>query len=124
MSIKNLLKLSVPLFLIHAVEEYLEGLTRVDLFFQWAGRITHLSVFTVYVTEQVLLVALIIWAIYKPKRWLLVIIGFLFVFELTHLTRAISPLNYYPGLITALPLLAIGVLFWRELIKNYKKNNL
>ncbi len=119
MNTKNILKLAIPLFIIHAIEEYSEGLTRVDSFFQWASHVTKLPIDTIYISEQVLLIALIVWAIYTQKRWLLSIIGIIFAFELTHLTRAISPLNYYPGLITALPLLAMGVLFWRELIKNY-----
>lgn len=123
-TIKNILELSVPLFILHAIEEYYTGLTQLDSFFQWASNITGLSVNTIYFGEQVLLIGLLMWTIYQPKKWLLVLIGLIFVFEFIHLTRAIAILNYYPGLITAIPILILGIFFWRELIKNYKRSKL
>ena len=121
--LKNILLLSIPLYIIHAVEEYSTGLLREDHFFQWASNITKVSANTVYVVEQILLLVVLVWAIYKPKPWLLVGVGLLYIYELVHITRAISVMGYYPGLITALFFPVIGYFYWAELLKIRKNKS-
>lgn len=121
--IKNILKISIPLFIIHAVEEYMYGMVQMDPFFQKVSDFTQVPLNIVYFVEQLLLVLVLLWAVYQPRRWLHILIGAIFVFEITHVTRAISIMSYYPGLITGVLLLVLGGIYWKQLFKGYSRNN-
>lgn len=45
--------------------------------------------------------------------------GLIFIVEIHHLLHALLIRNYYPGLITSIPLLVLGYVYWRELIKEF-----
>ncbi len=115
MNIKNILTISIPLFIIHAFEKFIGGLLKIDPVFRWI-EIRGFSVHAFYFFEQCLLIGMIACAIYKPKRLLLLFIGLIFIFELTHIIPAIQQMSYYPGLITAIPLVILGVFYWKALL--------
>ena len=115
MNTKSILKIAVPLFIIHAVEEYSRGLMKLDPFFRWIGS-KGLPVFIFYVGEQILLVTLLVWAIYQPKRWILILAGLLFIFEISHVISAIQVGGYYPGLVTGVMLIILGGFYWKGLL--------
>lgn len=115
MNIKNILTVALPLFIIHAVEEFSTGLLKIDPFFRWVGA-KGFSVTTFYIVEQILLVAILLWAIYKPKRPILILIGFLFIFEITHVVPALQTMSYYPGIVTAIPLVIVGIFYWKTIM--------
>ncbi len=117
--LKNIFLLSLPLFIVHAFEEYSTGLLDLDPLFRWITA-HNLPTVTLYWIEQIALVALLIWAIYRPNRWLVIFIGLFFIFEMTHIIPTLRHMSYYPGLVTALLLLTLGFQYWRELLKAQK----
>ena len=109
----------MPLFIVHALEEYSTGLLGLDPLFNWVTA-HNLPTVTLYWIEQIVLVALLVWAIYWPKRWLVIFIGLLFVFEITHIISALRQMSYYPGLYSGMLLVIVGFFYWKESLKNYK----
>ncbi|MHB8710143.1 MAG: HXXEE domain-containing protein [Minisyncoccota bacterium] len=120
-NIIKFLKLAIPLFIVHAIEEYSTGLLDLDPIFRWVTA-HNLPTITLYWIEQIILVALLVWTTYRPNRWFMIFIGLLFIFEITHIIPALRQMSYYPGLVTAVPLLLLGLLYWRELIKGKEIN--
>ena len=118
MDIGNLLKLAIPLFVVHAIEEYSTGFLGLDPLFRSIAT-HHLPTIAIYVVEQLLLVAILLWAMYQPQRWLLVFIGLLFIFEASHVIPALAQTSYYPGLLTAVLLLLLGFFYWRAVILRF-----
>lgn len=116
-NIKGLLAIAIPVFIVHAIEEYSMGILTSDPFFLWAT-LHGLPTVVLYLLEQVVLVVLLLWALYQPRRWLLVLIGLLFLFEFTHFVSAAQHMSYYPGLVTAIILVVLGLFLWKELLKN------
>ncbi|RJR27211.1 HXXEE domain-containing protein, partial [candidate division WWE3 bacterium] len=53
----------------------------------------------------------------------LTLYGLFFVFELHHFIDAIKALSYYPGVITNIAFEIIGVFYWKELIKDWRRFN-
>ena len=119
MSIKTLLQISIPLYIVHAIEEYSTGILKLDPLFRWVES-SHLPTVILYMVEQVLLVLLLFWAISKPKLWLLIFIGLIFLIEILHIIPALKQMSYYPGLVTAILLLLLAYFYWKELILNFK----
>ncbi len=118
MNINNLLKIAIPLFVVHAIEEYSTGILDLDPLFRWVT--THgLPTAVLYTAEQIVLVALLIWAIYRPMLWLRIFIGLLFILEITHVIPALEQMSYYPGLVTAILLLILGFFYWKNLLKRF-----
>lgn len=52
----------------------------------------------------------------------LTLYGLFFIFELHHLIDAIRTLSYYPGVITNIAFEIVGFFYWKELIRNWRKN--
>ena len=52
----------------------------------------------------------------------LTLFGIFFIFELHHLIDAFRSLSYYPGVITNIIFEVLGVFYWMELLKNWRKN--
>ncbi len=67
-----------------------------------------------------LIIALLVSIGKKGQIVLMTVLGFIYFYELNHLFHAILQGNYYPGLITSLPLPIIGFFFWKELIRNFR----
>ena len=87
----------------------------------WLANIFNVSQTSAYWTLQMLLFAFLLWLLfYQPtnKFWS-VVLGIIFAVELTHLWEALASGSYAPGFWTAIPLVILGVLFWKVLIKNY-----
>lgn len=116
MSITTLLKLSIPLFLVHAVEEYSTGILNLDPLFRWVTA-QGLPTVSLYIAEQFGLVVLLLLAIYYPWFWLRVFIGLLFILEITHIIPALQQMSYYPGLVTGALLVVFGIFYWDRLMR-------
>ncbi len=116
MKITNLLKLAIPLFIVHAIEEYSTGILDLDPLFRWVT-MHDLPTVVLYTAEQIALVALLFWAIYRPMLWLRVFIGLLFILEITHIIPALAQMSYYPGFVTAVLLLVLGFFYWKDFLK-------
>jgi len=129
--LKNLFLLSIPFFIAHGLEEYFNGFYNID----WStklvfGFLNEMSVpqATFLVFQIMLWLALIVFAfLIASEKWRLRLMffpGIIFIVELHHPWSVIQSWSYYPGAIISIPLLIIGFLFWKELLKNYKGQKL
>ena len=127
--LKNIFYISVPVFIAHELEEILNGFYNVD----WSTKIVFgfldgmsLPQATFVVFQIMLWLALIIFAfLITSEKWrlrLMFLPGIIFIVELHHPWSAITSLGYYPGVITSIPLVIIGFLFWKELLSNFKNH--
>jgi|GEM_PF-4964330 len=107
---------AIPLFLLHAWEEYTYQFYLTDPTFDLVSEVFKTSALSIFLTEQVVLTTLLLVALYWQKRTFLILAGLIFVFELTHVYTALRSFSYAVGLITSLPLLVLGVLYWRKLL--------
>ena len=113
--LKTILLISIPLFGLHALEEYIFKFYLLDPSFAWVGNIFNYTPATVFLVEQVLGLFLILLTIYKPRKILLVIIGLIFIVEISHPIIAIFS-HLYAGLLTSIPLIVVGILYWKNLL--------
>lgn len=117
--LKILWLISIPFFILHTVEEYILGFPYQDRFiaeFSNYFQISELSVF--FIIQFVLAFTLFLPLFIKSKHnlfWYL--FGIILIFELDHTINLLALGNYYPGVITSIPLVYIGLLFWREKLK-------
>ncbi len=125
--LKTIFYISIPVFIAHGLEEFFNGFYNVD----WStklvfGFLNEMSVpqATFLVFQIMLWLALIVFAFLitseKWRLWLMLLPGIIFIIELHHPWSVIKSWSYYPGAITSIPLLVLGFLFWRELIKSFK----
>ena len=124
--LKILFYISIPLFVIHGLEEILNGFYNVD----WSTKLAFGFLYgmpvpqaTFWVFQIMLWLTLIVFAfLISSEKWrlrLMFLPGIIFIVELHHLWSAITSWSYYPGLISSIPVLIIGFLFWKELLKNF-----
>src|SRR3990167_10208314 len=125
--LKTIFYISIPVFIAHGLEEIFNGFYNVDWSFKLVfGFVETMPVpqATFIVFQIMLWLALIIFAfLIASEKWrlrLMFLPGIIFIVELHHPWSAITSLGYYPGVITSIPLVIIGFLFWKELIKNWK----
>ena len=125
--LQNLFLLSIPLFIIHGLEEIFTSFYKIDSQVElWFGGLNSLP------TPQATFI------LFQIMLWLILIIGYLlllgpkwqfrlmfipaivFVYELHHLYKALEVGGYYPGIATAITLYVAGYFFWKELFINLK----
>lgn len=125
--LKNLFYISIPLFIIHGLEEFFTGFYEVD----WSTKLVFGFLYEMSVPQATFLVfqimlwlALIVLAfLVASEKWrlrMMFLPGIIFIVELHHPWSAASSLGYYPGLISSIPLLIVGFLFWKELLTKNK----
>lgn len=123
--LKSIFLLSIPLSIIHGIEEYITGFYATDnfskLFFSYSNNMN--SIQSSFITFQVMIwLILIISAILitKPKwqLYIMLIPGLIYIFELHHLVKAIIVFSYYPGALTAFLFPIIGFFYWQQLLKD------
>ena len=126
--LKDLFALSIPLFIMHGLEEIVMGLYSIDshVAFMFGTLATLPTMQALFILFQIMLwlVLIIGYLMLRGPAWqlrLLAIPGLAFIYELHHLYKAIEVGGYYPGLITATVLYVIGFFFWKELIKCFQK---
>src|SRR3989338_7665681 len=129
--LKTIFIISIPVFIAHGLEEFFNNFYDID----WStmlvfGFLNEMSVpqATFLVFQIMLWLALIVFAfLIASEKWRLRLMffpGIIFIVELHHPWSVIQSLSYYPGAIISIPLLIIGFLFWKELLKNYKGQKL
>ena len=127
--LKTIFALSIPLFIAHGVEEYFTALYNVDshVKFMFGYFFTLPTPQAIFLLFQIMLwfTLIISLLLISGEKWqlrLMVIPGLIYIYELHHFWKAFEVWSYYPGLITAIAFPIIGFLFWKELLKNFKKH--
>ena len=119
--LKNIFAFSIPLFILHTLEEVLFRLWNTDAFSLTASNLLHIPPVSVYWLGQVLLYTFLASLLYLPRfgthKAPLVLLGFGFLFEFEHSIVALQSGQYEPGLVTGTLLALYGLFFWFSLIK-------
>ena len=125
--LRYIIFISIFIFILHSVEEYLTGFYNVDSFFNFVFGDSNIfpSLKINFIVFQVIwwLFLLIILSLsFKNKlsSLFLFLFGLVYIFELHHIIKALVFNIYYPGLITSILFPVLGFFYWRELIINLK----
>ena len=128
--LKKIFALSIPLFIVHGIEEFVTHFYDSDawdqaIFGNFFGNLsTHGATF---VTFQIMfwLLLIISFLLLLGEKWqfrILAIAGVIYIYEFQHIFKAISIGGYYPGLITALAFPIVAYFFWREWFRILRSN--
>jgi len=119
--LKIIFGLSIPLFILHGIEEFMTHFYDVDthngaIFGSLSGLSNHGATF---VTFQVMfwLLLIISFLLILGEKWrlnVLAIAGLVYIYELHHLYKAVTVGGYYPGLYTALAFPIMAFFFWKS----------
>lgn len=128
--LRNLFLLSIPLFIAHGVEEYLTKFYDIYplLNFRWTEKIFYSIPEATFLTFQ-LMWWLLLLAVYfllrrdKGTLYLMTFAGLIYIYEITHILSAIITQDYTPGFTTALFFPFMAFFYWKELLKNWSKQN-
>lgn len=127
--LNNLFLISIPIFVAHGLEEYLAKFyeTYPILNFTWTNRLFQAVPQATFLTFQVMfwLLITVMYILLRRDRGTLVImtiVGFIYIYEATHILSAIIMQRYTPGLITAPLLPIVGFFYWKELMNNWRRS--
>jgi len=127
--LKTIFIISIPIFIAHGLEEFFNGFYNVDWSFKFAfGFLETMSVpqATFLVFQIMLWLAFIVFAfLIASEKWrlrLMILPGLIYIFELHHIWKTLEGWSYYPGVITAIAFPVIAILFWKELLTNFKNH--
>lgn len=125
--LKTIFLVSIPLFIAHGLEEYFTNFYNIDPISKFVfGYFEKMSIYqATFLLFHIMfwLLLIISYLLITNEKWqlrLMIIPGLIYIFELHHIIKYLITWNYYPGLITALLFPVIGLLFWKELIKNFQ----
>ncbi|MDP3941342.1 MAG: HXXEE domain-containing protein [bacterium] len=126
-SLKKIFLFTLLLIYLHGIEEVMGGFPQIDSFMQLGGSYFKITPEQFYWVSHILWWVLIpiMYIFFQKKKFAIFLFSFfgLFFFvELHHIVRAILLRGYYPGVLTAIAYSVIGVVYWRELINDWKKN--
>lgn len=124
--LKYIILIALGLIYAHGLEEIITGFYLSDSTMELLGSYFNLSTQSFYwVSHAVWWIGLAILSfvvLIKGKLlWLLSLFGIVFFIELHHIGKAIFTGNYYPGMLTAILYPLLGIFYWKELIRNWRK---
>ncbi len=126
--LKIIFALSIPLFVLHGIEEFTTHFYDIDIHSQkifgvLSGLSNHGATFVTF-QVMLLLLLLISFLLILGEKWrfnTLAIIGAIYIYELHHIYKAIMVGGYYPGLYTALLFPVLAFFFWKEWLRAKKQ---
>ena len=125
--IHHLFLISIVLFIAHGLEEYFTGFYEVDNIFKYIFQFFETMSIpqATFLLFQIMLWILLIisYLLIFKKDWILFLLtipALVFIFEISHLVKAVIAGGYYPGSIVAIFFPILGFFYWKELIKLYK----
>jgi hypothetical protein len=109
-------------FILHTIEEYQSKLFEVDGFILTAAKNLDTSPLIIFFIIQTLVFLLIVVSLVlvtknKLNKPLAIMLGVIFIFELSHLYSSIAVSGYYPGMYSGIALIIIGYFYWKEMFK-------
>ncbi|KKU66693.1 MAG: hypothetical protein UX89_C0019G0013 [Parcubacteria group bacterium GW2011_GWA2_47_16] len=127
--LKIIFGLSIPLFILHGIEEFYTGFYKAGRFTQFIfGPFDQMGAHDImFLTFQVMfwLLLAVAFLMALGEQWrfrMMMVLGAVYILELHHIWKAVVSWSYYPGLITAIPLVIAGFFFWKELIRSFQSN--
>jgi hypothetical protein len=134
--LRGLFALSVGAMLVHKAECWFAREWLESPFFAWLGEIaTHRGGTPEDVLGGAMFAVFVFWLFVGLAMVLLVLRGgagplvalglwgLTFLLELHHVVRALEARGYYPGIVTALPYIAIGPFYWREWARHVTRSD-
>lgn len=114
---RRLVGLAIVLFVLHEIEELVTGFALIDPWTQTLANLFELPPALVFGIIQLVGAAFLIWVLVtRPTtRWPYWLVTAALAFELDHIVRSLAIHGYYPGVLTAIPLVLLIVPFWRRL---------
>jgi hypothetical protein len=123
--LKLIIGLSIPLFILHGIEEYVTHFYNVDthlqgVFSPLSGLTIHGATFVVFEVMFWLLLIVSFLLLLGPKWQLraVALIGVVYLYELHHIYKAIMSEAYYSGLYTSLAFPILAFFFWKEWLRS------
>lgn len=115
----------IVLMVLHGVEEWASGFFNVDPSFEFfAGLVSSKeeALFLAFQATWWLLLILFGLLTFSPKWRLrgLGLFGAVMVFEWVHLASSLRSGGYFPGAVTAMLFVPLGVAFWVEFVRAYR----
>ena len=108
--------------LLFGIDELTEIKRIVAVYYGWFRDPDCGTVVLVGIT--VTLVLLMVYGLLVGGRWPLIVAGFFGVVgvgEVHHLVKTLLHLSYFPGTVTAIPFMAIGVLLLRAVVHEFRR---
>jgi len=112
------------------MEEYYTNFHNIDptfnkLYEPFHNIVSASAAFFIFQLVVLILLAVIYWIRMSGKqiKWIMVIVGLLYIVELQHIIETIQQKHYYPGLITSFALIGLGAVYWVKLYKELKKHD-
>ena len=122
----KLIVISIPLFLIHAVEEYLTGFYNGDETISFLGTTLGMSPLSIFILLQIFLFAVILVVLLRKSRIRkigLIVFGLILLLELSHPVSSLIGGQYTPGLYTSVPIIIIGVFYIFLLFRSFTEKS-
>lgn len=124
--LRILLLLSIPVFIIHGIEEYLTDFYSIDNWIKNLSAFLNIAPKIFFIVQQISWwILLILTALVIENKTILfamsIFTGLIMIFEMQHLILSLSSQAYSSGLITALLFPILGFFYWKELIKQWGK---
>ena len=129
-TLRSIFFLSIPIFIVHGIEEYVMGFTKIDPIFRFIfqpvlSMSTDQGTFLVF--QIMLWLLLIVSALLllgeKWQRRLFIIPGIFYIVEVHHLIETIMRQSYYPGSLTAIAFPVLAFFFWKEYLHASTSHN-
>ena len=125
--LKFLYTLSIPLFILHGIEEYLTKFYDIYplLNFKWTENVFSNIPQATFLFFQImwLLLLLVLFLVLKGNKTILIVmtgIGLVYIYECTHILSAVILRGYTPGFTTGLLFPILGFFYWKELLKTWR----
>lgn len=128
--LKYIFAFSIPVFIMHGIEEYLTGFYELDQWDEWIfGLLPFTSIHqAMFATFQVMLwilliVSLLLLVSERVRFYTLALMGLIYLFEFHHPIKALLEGGYYPGLITSILFPVLAFLFWKEWLRVFSRSS-
>ncbi|NQV91247.1 hypothetical protein HQ489_02125 [Candidatus Woesearchaeota archaeon] len=126
--LKKITLISLVMIYAHGLEEIIFGFWKVNSvlsgFYNQFSSIPQAAYYASHIPWWLFLVPLFLLVL--GGKWTLrvmALFGLVFIIEIHHILGGLTPLSYYPGLITAIFYPIVGFFYWKEWIKNFRDQN-
>ncbi|MSU25947.1 MAG: hypothetical protein EXS44_01645 [Candidatus Levybacteria bacterium] len=119
----------MALVYLNGLEEILSGFQFDDPWMVWFGNLFETKTEVFYWTFHIMWWILVPVAVFlliggrKMVYTLLALFGLVYFTEIHHTLKGLLSDGYYPGMVTSVIYPILGIFYWRQLSKDWKRNN-